>query len=84
LKLVIRGHFDEVSCLAQLSNTKFISAGLDATLRTWDLSEDPKILEAEILPGEDEKKKKEEEAKAAPKKVMTAEEEDELAALMED
>ena len=81
---MIRGHFDEVSGLGRLSGTKFVSAGLDTTVRVWDLNDDPNILQAEIQAGEDEKKKEEEE-KAAPKKsLMTADEEDELAALMED
>jgi len=37
LKLVIRGHYDEVSSLGRLAGSKFISAGLDETLRIWDL-----------------------------------------------
>jgi len=83
LKLTIRGHFDEVSCLIHLSGSKILSGGLDGTIRTWDLNDDPVVLEKSIDNiAEEEQVQKIEEVPTSLKGQLTEEEEAELAALM--
>ncbi|KAL8396919.1 hypothetical protein RB594_003855 [Gaeumannomyces avenae] len=85
LHCTLEGHYDEVTDLLALADSRLCSVGIDGTVRTWPLQRAQ--LDALITEQREaaEGKVKEPEAAAAPQEgLLSIEEEAELAALMDD